>query len=436
VGSLLNDAPGGPIEDRVLAAAREAAEQCEKHRLACDRVTGVDGRLALARQAEGAATAEADRIDREAAAVADAIARAEADLARVREDIRAAAGTDNPAGESARLSVEVERLDRELDAAKQVEGEAKNRLDLTRTREELCTREAVGAAAEEKDAAEAASRALLLTGFPSPAAARGAWRAPERLAHLRDLLQKHDTQVLALGSRITELERELQGRRVSAEEAGRAEEEHDSCRERKEAAGIQVALLGQQIEAMATRLELAGRLREELTVQRRRRDVYHALALDLRSDRFQAFLLEETFAALVHDASAQFVRLTGERYGLDFVDDCIRVIDNDNAGERRGVETLSGGETFLASLALALALSGQVQRAVGAVRLDSLFIDEGFGTLDAETLRTASDGIHSLQAGGRMVGVITHLPALQDEFDQKVSVTKEGGVSSVRVEPA
>jgi DNA repair protein SbcC/Rad50 len=96
-------------------------------------------------------------------------------------------------------------------------------------------------------------------------------------------------------------------------------------------------------------------------------------------------------------------------------------------------DALSGGETFLASLALALALSEQVQRIVGAVHLGCLFVDEGFGTLDPETLRTVSDTIRGLQVGGRMVGIITHVPELREEFEQQVLVTKEGGISRVEV---
>ena len=67
------------------------------------------------------------------------------------------------------------------------------------------------------------------------------------------------------------------------------------------------------------------------------------------------------------------------------------------------------------------------------MRLDCLFIDEGFGSLDPETLRVASDAIHGLQVGGRMVGIITHIPALQEEFDQRLLVSKEDGTSQVRI---
>src|SRR5262245_45992844 len=69
----------------------------------------------------------------------------------------------------------------------------------------------------------------------------------------------------------------------------------------------------------------------------------------------------------------------------------------------------------------------------GAIHLDCLFIDEGFGTLDPETLRTVSDAIRSMQVGGRMVGIITHVPELKEEFDQRIMVWKDGAVSKVTV---
>jgi exonuclease SbcC len=70
---------------------------------------------------------------------------------------------------------------------------------------------------------------------------------------------------------------------------------------------------------------------------------------------------------------------------------------------------------------------------VGAVRLDCLLIDEGFGSLDPETLRVATDAIHGLQVGGRMVGIITHIPALQEEFDQQMLIAKVDGTSRVQI---
>jgi exonuclease SbcC len=187
---------------------------------------------------------------------------------------------------------------------------------------------------------------------------------------------------------------------------------------------------------MKERLERSREIREKLEIEEASQREYDLLAGDLRSDKFQAYVLQEVFTELVQGASARLLRLTGERYSLQFHDEEIRVVDHDNADETRISDTLSGGETFLTSLALALELSDQVQRAVGAVNLDSLFIDEGFGTLDPDTLALVSETLQGLLVGGRMVGIITHIPELRDEFAQQVIVTKHQGFSTVEVREA
>jgi exonuclease SbcC len=191
--------------------------------------------------------------------------------------------------------------------------------------------------------------------------------------------------------------------------------------------------LEEQIGRLRERLARGKELRLQLEREEASLRIHDLLAGDLRSDKFQAYILEEVFTELVAGASARLLRLTGERYSLEFQDEEIRVVDHDNADEMRISDTLSGGETFLTSLALALELSDQVQRAVGAVHLDSLFIDEGFGTLDPDTLALVAATLQDLRVGGRMVGIITHIPELRDEFAQQVIVTKRQGYSTVAV---
>jgi exonuclease SbcC len=191
--------------------------------------------------------------------------------------------------------------------------------------------------------------------------------------------------------------------------------------------------LEEQIARTRQRLERSEDIRETLKAEEASLRVYDLLAGDLRSDKFQAYILHEVFTELVQGASTRLMKLTNERYSLRFDDEEIRVVDHDNADETRISDTLSGGETFLTSLALALELSDQVQRAVGAVHLDSLFIDEGFGTLDPDTLALVSETFQSLRIGGRMIGIITHIPELRDEFAQQVIVTKRQGYSTVEV---
>ena len=104
-----------------------------------------------------------------------------------------------------------------------------------------------------------------------------------------------------------------------------------------------------------------------------------------------------------------------------------------NADERRPVRTLSGGETFLASLSLALALADEVAGMASATapRLDALFLDEGFGTLDSETLETVTHALDELRASGRMVGLVTHVSELAARMPVQFHVRKEAGTSRV-----
>lgn len=121
-----------------------------------------------------------------------------------------------------------------------------------------------------------------------------------------------------------------------------------------------------------------------------------------------------------------------EKAGLDLC-----VIDHYNATER-SVKTLSGGETFEASLSLALGLSDEIQSYAGGIQMDSMFVDEGFGSLDEEALAQAMKALIHLTEGNRLVGVISHVSELKDQIERKLVVTKnrsrDGVSSSVRVE--
>jgi exonuclease SbcC len=162
--------------------------------------------------------------------------------------------------------------------------------------------------------------------------------------------------------------------------------------------------------------------------------VAKTLALHLRSDRFERWLLAEALDALVGGASQILRELSDGQYDLDHDRGEFFVIDHADAGLRRGVRTLSGGETFQASLALALALSDQLAGlSIAAANLESILLDEGFGSLDASTLDTVAATLENLAArGDRMVGVVTHVPALAERIPVRYDVTKDArGVARV-----
>ena len=94
-------------------------------------------------------------------------------------------------------------------------------------------------------------------------------------------------------------------------------------------------------------------------------------------------------------------------------------------GTLRSVHTLSGGESFMASLALALGLSDEIQMGAGGIRLDTMFVDEGFGSLDDETLSKAIEVLAGLTEGNRLVGIISHVTELKQRIDKQIVVTKD-----------
>ncbi len=164
-------------------------------------------------------------------------------------------------------------------------------------------------------------------------------------------------------------------------------------------------------------------------------DVAEALARHLRADGFERWLLHEAFGRLSSSASKLLLELSNGQYAfrhnerLEF-----EVIDHANAGEARSARTLSGGETFLASLSLALALADEVADLAteGTARLESIFLDEGFGTLDPDTLDVVATAIEELGARGRMVGVVTHVAALAERIPVQFKVAKASGSASVQ----
>lgn len=107
----------------------------------------------------------------------------------------------------------------------------------------------------------------------------------------------------------------------------------------------------------------------------------------------------------------------------------LNVIDHYN-GSERSVKTLSGGETFQASLSLALGLSDEIQSSAGGIELDSMFVDEGFGSLDEEALDQAVRALAELSEGKRMVGIISHVAELKERIDRKMIVSKTRMVGS------
>jgi exonuclease SbcC len=187
------------------------------------------------------------------------------------------------------------------------------------------------------------------------------------------------------------------------------------------------------LRRLTDRREQARELSEQrMTLQRESR-VARALAGHLRANNFERWLLEEALDLLVAGASRILRELTGGQYDLVHDKGEFYVVDHHDAGLRRVVRTLSGGETFQASLALALALSEQLAgMSTTAASLESIVLDEGFGSLDAATLEVVAATLENLAArGDRMVGVVTHVNALAERVPVRFEVYKDARTAHV-----
>jgi DNA repair protein SbcC/Rad50 len=183
----------------------------------------------------------------------------------------------------------------------------------------------------------------------------------------------------------------------------------------------------------------AAKLDEQIRAHREEEQVAGMLGQLLKANTFERWLCGEALDSLVTEASETLKELSDGQYELDRDNrNELIVIDYQDAGARRPVQTLSGGETFQASLALALALSHQVIGLSAGMRdLNSMFLDEGFGTLDEDTLETVATTLEQLATDSdRMVGVITHVPALAERVPVRFIVSHTAGTSTLRMERA
>ncbi|MGE0494849.1 MAG: AAA family ATPase [Vulcanimicrobiota bacterium] len=251
--------------------------------------------------------------------------------------------------------------------------------------------------------------------------------APDQMKRLEGDLQVYEDARRLTCQRIAECEETLAGRRVNQAEVEAAEAELKQCSE--DLGECQTKLGGATREhgLMKEGLAKAQDLRDLLEQHSSQASTYKVLSGLLNADGLKAFVANRLLEEILERASVELERLSG-RYRLCLRGDDIWVEDGWNAGEARDVRSLSGGETFLASLSLALAMVDYLSE---GRPLESLFIDEGFGTLDQDTLEVVAQTLEMLQQRGRLVGVITHVSELAERLPVQIRVVKDQAGSRV-----
>ncbi|GGU45514.1 AAA family ATPase [Streptomyces lavendofoliae] len=386
-------------------AAREELQRAEEeHRR----------RLEVRQQAERRAAARTSRreaLDREQAAV-------DAELARVPGGA--------VAGHAASLEHRIARLTEAAEAVRTVEDTAR-RL---------------------KEADDRLADAAFRAGFTTPAAAAAALLDDAAHRDLQRRLDAWQAEAAAVADRLAEPEtRAAAGRppadperaRAAHAAADRAARDADSALAAHRERCDELARLSRQAAVEVRRL---GPLREEYERVARLAGLTAGTSADNeRKMRLESYVLAARLEQVAAAATARLARMSAGRYTLVHSDARaggkraglgLHVVDA-WTGSERDTATLSGGETFFASLALALGLADVVTDEAGGVRLDTLFIDEGFGSLDDQTLDEVLDVLDSLRERDRSVGIVSHVGDLRRRIPTQLEVVKGRGGSAVRL---
>ncbi|WP_347550839.1 SMC family ATPase [Pseudalkalibacillus hwajinpoensis] len=222
---------------------------------------------------------------------------------------------------------------------------------------------------------------------------------------------------------LSELEKKLSGTRTTEEEWKESIQQADDARIVREEALSLYAASRHHLEDVSRRHERYMELEQKRKTASDELEKLGKLQTVFRGNSFVEFIASEQLEQVSLNASQKLGDLTSQRYAIE-VDSSggFLIRDDANGGVRRPVSTLSGGETFLTSLALALALSGQIQLR-GAHPLQFFFLDEGFGTLDESLLDTVITSLEKLQNESLSVGVISHVPELRARLPRKVIVS-------------
>jgi exonuclease SbcC len=264
--------------------------------------------------------------------------------------------------------------------------------------------------------------ALVQTTFISADEVRNSLLAKDQIAAWQLEVNQHREQQLGYKAKLSELINKLNGQTVNEMEWSDLELALAAAKETDEFAIQERAKIERDLEQLQSKHLHWNELEHNLANRKQDFTDLSKLQSVLRGNAFVEYIAEEQLIQVCRVASERLGQLTRQRYALEVDSSGGFVIRDDaNGGVRRPVSTLSGGETFLTSLALALALSAQIQLS-GQYPLEFFFLDEGFGTLDPELLETVVEALEKLHMDRLTVGIISHVPELKARLPRKLIV--------------
>jgi exonuclease SbcC len=445
------------VESRRAQLAEQQAELIRLQLLA-DQLTPAraENRLAKAAAALAAAETEAGRLP----AIDTELAGVERQLAELTAQVRAASRQEARLAErAAGLAATIERDELAVQQARAGYPSVASRVSaLTAEVEvlELAAAASAAAAAAVAAAARAGAafrQALSDAGFEGPdagfAAAEADWqrcrRDPGTLDRLRDRLRGYDDQVAAVNAQLgapeltaPQLDGESLDLAVLTEQVRLAKQAEDERARAHGAAAVRLAAARSHAAQVTAAADRSAQILADTAPAIRLGNLVAGLGDNQLRMELTTYVLVRRFADIVAAANSQLARISEGRYRLEHTDARsgnsrsglgLRVLDQ-HTGRDRDPGTLSGGETFYVSLSLALGLADIVRAESGGVDLGTLFIDEGFGLLDADVLDQVIATLDSLREGGRVVGVVSHVTELKLRIADQIRVRRRPDGSS------
>ena len=244
-----------------------------------------------------------------------------------------------------------------------------------------------------------------------------------QINQLRNEIDTYYTSARKTEEQILYLKNKLGNRHIEEEDWRRQKEERDSARNQINTLTSSLLLLDHQIQEMTERLTEKQKLEEQWEKETHKKDMIKELEQLFKGNAFIEYVAQAKLAYIAREASVILSKISGGNYTLEINESAEFIIrDNKNGGAIRPSDTLSGGEMFITSLALALALSSSIQLN-GAAPLEFFFLDEGFGSLDDDLLDTVMNSLEQLQSKKRSIGIISHVEAIQTRVPVKLLVT-------------
>ncbi|MBA9058839.1 MULTISPECIES: AAA family ATPase [Micrococcus] len=419
-------------------AAREALERAEAERAALDqaakdlaadrrRLTAAEKTLAGADETAAALAAEDGRL-------AEAAAHRAARLTELRDAVEAARGDAETLDARRDQVTAARRVLAALAAAQDEDARARAVADET---DQALTAALAEQRFDDVDAARAAR--LEETEAAARTAAVQEWHAERaRLAELEASEPVRRGRALAEAGVEPPTEEQT---RAAAEALAAAEAASSSRATAVGRLDSLVATVRRQSAALTEVLERSAGLIAEHTRVRGLLDLVRGGGENLLKMPLTSYVLAGRLEEVAAAATERLLAMTDQRYSIEYSDavggrgnkGLELVIRDHYVDETRHPATLSGGETFMASLALALGLADTVQAEAGGIELDTLFVDEGFGSLDADTLDDVLDVVDTLRTGGRTVGLVSHVERMRQEIGVRLEVRKDRRGSSLAV---